>query len=1182
MLRERTWQRFPSGYDDAMLRELYEPALSRAVRYDRCCAYFSSSILAAAARGFGGLIQTLLALGDSAPRPAVRLLVNEQLAREDVDALLGGGDTSRIADQLLSQLLDPVGVLETKRLEMLAFLVREGLLEIKVGVMKSGQGILHAKFGVITDQQGDSIVFGGSSNESRSGLQLNYENLEVSTSWQDPERLEKHQQEFEFLWQGQHPLIDTFDLPDAVTYKLIQFAPEHVPTEPHLDHLPRQRAQMLVRYALEAPFMAGGGDTMDALAPVGLWPHQRGVVREVAEAWPEGRLLCDEVGMGKTLEAIMALRRLLAGRGVGRALLLVPAGLLRQWQGELREKGGLLVPRLDGSTLTWPDGSARKVSLEEALHEKVLLMSREAARLPHNREVILRGSAWDVVILDESHAARRRNVSQVGEYNSASLLLELLRQLQLRQKARSLMLLSATPMQTHAWEPWDLLAVLGEGGPWLADFDGVERLYHAASVLETQGKLSDRSAEYLAYLIAQDELFPPLPGLIAEPRDEQQVRTVLRWPRSGTAPRIAQWLRERNPLGRRMHRNTRETLREYHRQGLLTDEPTRRDVQDVIYEFSTTGEREVYDQVKGYIDRRFAELAPEEQRSGKGFVLTVYRRRAASSLRALTTSLERRAAGLQSVISAGGAPGGEALTALEVEDLPDDDDLHVDVGSSFPTSPRKAAKELGELQPLLTNLYALGITDSKLGHLRQVLGQVTADGRSVLIFSQYADTMDYLRRELARDYGEAVASYSGEGGAVFRAGQWKSITKDEVTALLRQGHIQFLVCTDAASEGLNLQAAGAIVNYDLPWNPSRVEQRIGRVDRIGQQRSQVRIVNLYLKDSVDDQVYRALRARCGLFEHFVGEMQPVLAAARRMLDGREAVDLGVLASEAAALTTDHARRAAYQRSRLSAPDLPDPALTLAELCTVLEENAEELGLRISGNVYELAGVLYAADQKTLEHDESLRPLSVLDVGLRGLPGGLSLPDERLPLVTGTAQQGAFRRTVMLWVQGEEATEISNLADLRNRVHAWDGKPVHLPTWLKAAKTAQQQATGDVAEMSERTQTLGQNMLKRQRQAARFRLTWQLGKFLACYDADLHDPNRSMYRRMTAEGTGELSAQRLNRVYTTLGGYPQWDTAVVTDLRNFAKALKNFERKNRQTGKQIDAALDDPRWQAKGT
>ena len=83
---DRTWKRFLEGPDQALLEELYVPMLSSAVRYDRSCAYFSSSILAAAARGFAAFIRNLLEMRDAAPRPAVRLVVNEEMPAEDVRA----------------------------------------------------------------------------------------------------------------------------------------------------------------------------------------------------------------------------------------------------------------------------------------------------------------------------------------------------------------------------------------------------------------------------------------------------------------------------------------------------------------------------------------------------------------------------------------------------------------------------------------------------------------------------------------------------------------------------------------------------------------------------------------------------------------------------------------------------------------------------------------------------------------------------------------------------------------------------------------------------------------------------------------------------------------------------------------------------------------------------------------
>ena len=1177
MLRDRTWLEFISGPDDTVLTELYEPALSCAVKYDRSCAYFASSVLAAAARGFGGLIQNLLALGDDAPKPAIRLLVNEHLEPQDLDALLNTSDLKILEEKLLPRLSDPVDALAKARLEMLAYLVAKGLLEVKVGVMRAGQGIMHAKFGLITDAAGESLVFAGSGNESRSGLRLNYENLEVSGSWDRPGRQKHFAEQFESLWEGTHPAVATLRLPDAVKHQLIKLAPEAPPKEPRSSARERQEASMRLRFLLEVPYTQNGQDTVDALAPVSLWPHQRVVARDVVEAWPAGRLLCDEVGMGKTLEAITSLRRLLAGRGVQRALLLVPAGLLRQWQGELREKGGLIVPRIEGTDqLIWPDGRQKKVSLEAALTEPLVLMSRETARLEVNRTTLMASTPWDLVILDESHAARRRSVSQVGEYNSASLLLQLLRELQLRQKARSLLLLSATPMQTQAWEPWDLLSVLGEGGAWLADFENVELLYRAAHHLENGRSLSTASSTFLAHLIASDPSFPPMADLVSDPRVEAAVRVLLDWPPPGRAKDVAAWLRQGSPLGRRMHRNTRETLREYHRLGMIEREPPTRDVQDAIFEFGDSQERTIYDQVTQYIDRRFSELGSEEKRSGKGFVLTVYRRRAASSLRALALSLQRRSDVLRAYLQQQAV--NDLQQQLTTDDVPDDDDVPADLGTSLPQTPAQALAELNELSPMLAGLNALGIIDSKLAHMRGVLKKLAAEGRSVLIFTQYADTMKHLRAELSRDYGAAVASYSGEGGSIYASGAWSEASKDEVTRLVRQGAIRFLVCTDAASEGLNLQAAGAIVNYDLPWNPSRVEQRIGRIDRIGQKRTIVKIVNLYLKDSVDDQVYGALRRRCGLFNHFVGAMQPVLALARRMLDGSQPVDLAALDGMADELEGDYAKQAPYINKAELTANLPEPAATLVDLAACIDRLPPEAGVaKAAEGIWGIGDQVFAADPALLEGNPTLRPLSFLDPAIRHLPDGLEIPGERLPLVTETSQSGGFRFCVMLWVDHGGHREILSLADLEGAIKAWDGRQADPQRWIEARAAASSQINMQLTHLQNRAQEVQAEGLAAQVAAASFRLTWQLGKYLICREPSFRQPNPQMHRIMTTVTEG--SRDRMRRVHKLID-YPQWPDALADELRRFGKQVGAHEKKNRLSGKQIDAALDDPRWQAR--
>ena len=335
-------------------------------------------------------------------------MVNEELAAEDVQAMTETGNSSQLEEHLLRRFKNSKEALEKDRLGMLAWLVKQGLLEVRVGVMRSGGGIVHAKFGIMTDEASDAVVFSGSGNESAQGLLANYEQLEVSTSWEDLNRHQEYTREFESPWKNTHSDVYTVTLPEALRLKLVKFAPREAPVVEPSTALARQKAAMIWKFIVEAPYLPNGAAACDATAMVDLWPHQRRVVEETAKAWPDGRLLCDEVGMGKTIEAILILRRLMAGRGVRRVLVLLPAGLLKQWQAELREKGGMIFPRLEGtSQLVWPDDRAEKVgSLAEALEQDVLLMSRETARTENNMPYLLAAEPWDLVLMDEAHTPR--------------------------------------------------------------------------------------------------------------------------------------------------------------------------------------------------------------------------------------------------------------------------------------------------------------------------------------------------------------------------------------------------------------------------------------------------------------------------------------------------------------------------------------------------------------------------------------------------------------------------------------------------------------------------------------------------------------------------------------------------------------------------------------------------------
>ena len=1186
-LTDVQWQRFLRGPDSQLLEGLYIPALSRAVRYDRCCAYFSSHVLAVAARGFGGFIENILARQDTLPKPAARLLVNEELDADDLDALLTADDQAPLIDMLLKQFKTPRRALEKNRLAMLAWLVAHDWLEVRVGLMRRTQGINHAKYGIITDAHGNHLAFMGSDNETGHALVENYEEVTTGTSWDDADFVENYQARFDALWEDRDEFVKTVPLPEAVRLKLITFAPEQPPPEPPID-TEEAAATMMWHFIAAAPFLPNGEFASDATAMVDLWPHQKRVVDEAANAFPAGRLLCDAVGMGKTIEAILILRRLLNGRGVKRALILVPAGLLQQWQDEFREKGGLLVPYWDRNTLFQPNGVKESMEASEALRKHdVILISREWARRDNNREVVLSASRWDLVLLDEAHAARRK-ASVEGEFNVGNLLLQLLRELQLRNLTRGILLLSATPMQTQPWEPWDLLTVLGVGGPWMVEFRDIRTYYDGIAGLRSTG-VDIPTATAMGQLIAHDDGFPspPLPIQTTTPQGIGQGLAFC--PLGEQRETCANWLRRGAPLGRYMHRNTRNTLKAYHKLGLLDSPPPTRQLKDVVFDYQSQAERDCYEAITRYIDRRYDEL--ESERGGKGFVMTVYRRRAVSSPRALRRSLGRRIELLDRVIRKQWLEDAHFSQEEEIDprDL-SDADMDDTVNPALPTDPEVAAAEKKEIESLLQQLDDLGHTDSKLRKFWTELKAVTADGRSVLVFSEYFDTLVYLRDRLRPSYGKTLGCFSGGGGQIWNGEKWQSVSKAEVTSRLQDGQLNVLICTDAASEGLNLQAASAVINYDLPWNPSKVEQRIGRIDRIGQQQKELLIRNLFIKDSVDMLVYGALQDRCDLFTHFVGYMQPVLAKARialkSNLKGSQVESfLSDLGNEANAVQLDVTVTNAFVESEAQSPGAKIlPPVTRQDIDIALE-SLSELNSLVKAtyekklNAWRLSGlrrraVKVTTDRDTLERNPEVLPMTLGTELLEQLAAKLPR-SSCMPLLVAEHTAGPFRCAEARWVHPDGIVVVESAGQLRDLIDAWDGTSPPPALVTRADTEAAGAAKKRVLDMQERARERQEAGLERQLEAARRRLMRELGRTLRCIgsgDLTVMFPN-AVRREAQLDG-------RYHKALQVLGGYPQWSPDEVAAINKFVKNLKPKQIKARIAGSEIDAALHDPRWMAR--
>lgn len=348
-------------------------------------------------------------------------------------------------------------------------------------------------------------------------------------------------------------------------------------------------------------------------------------------------------------------------------------------------------------------------------------------------------------------------------------------------------------------------------------------------------------------------------------------RDLLRWNDEELAAAV-QFFRAHTPLRHYVFRHTRNLLKRYRAEGRLDKNIPTRVVADRFIEFETATERELYDRIERYI-REVYVAADEQNRGGVGFVMTIYRRRLTSSFAAIRCSLERRREHLLG--EDGGEKAGLVQEDLEEEDL--DRDVSEELERRGAAVALDVAEELRFIEEFLEDIDR-GVGDTKFSHFIRDLAEAFQRHRTVVVFTQYTDTLDYLRDELRSIYGQQVACYSGRGGEHWDGERWVPATKEDIKTRFAEGNeIKLLLCTEAASEGLNLQTCSLLINYDMPWNPMKVEQRIGRIDRIGQEAEEVEVINYFYEDTVEARIHQRLGQRIKGFQWVVGPLQPILA-----------------------------------------------------------------------------------------------------------------------------------------------------------------------------------------------------------------------------------------------------------------------------------------------------------------
>lgn len=622
-----------------------------------------------------------------------------------------------------------------------------------------------------------------------------------------------------------------------------------------------------------APFMANGEALLTASSKVKPYPHQLTIAGRIVNTVPPRFLLSDEVGLGKTIEVGLAIKELQLRGLLDRVLIVAPKLLVNQWIGELERRFNVFCKEITSAEFS--EASRRGRNPFDQLD--VAITSYQFIQREQRRQVLFDAEPWNIVIIDEAHHIRRDPIR--GEKNELFKLVDGSDENEgLREKSDGLLLVTATPLQLRIQELFDLLSILGLGGKW-AIRQYFERFFENVIVRNSAilPYRIDMARDFLSWgeydrQLIQKEIVKTgsYATAIEEIMFSGRQPSAEELKNRGFVEELHKILDHSTPLRWSMFRNTREVLERY---GLRIP---KRVPKDHLFPLGKPDEAEIYNELSDYI-RDYYEKSRRENRKALGFVMATYRKRLTSSFYAIKKSLEKRLDYLTQVRS------GKATSLLGELTLPEEQE---DEDDAYTEDDRQQAylehrefsqdveEEIGHVRKLLEHVQSLR-SDTKLTILRDQLETLFRRGTDkIIIFTQYYDTLEYLRDSLSDSYHDKIVCYSGKGGEISDDSQWKRVPTDDAVRVFQQ-RASMMISTEAGSEGKNFQFCNVIINFDLPWNPMRVEQRIGRVDRIGQTRD-VEIHNMFFEKTIDGEVYSRLRKRIRLFETVVGPLHPIL------------------------------------------------------------------------------------------------------------------------------------------------------------------------------------------------------------------------------------------------------------------------------------------------------------------
>ncbi|MCO8122598.1 SNF2-related protein [Stieleria sp. TO1_6] len=831
-------------------KRLYDSFLSQrlknAASYDRIAGYFQSSLLALAADEFKTI-------------PHVRIVCNTDVNPADVHAVRQslGPRREELEQSLLRMvwnegefphLVDVYGEQAKERLRILQELVTLDpdsgrSFEIRI-VPDCEFGFVHGKAGVIRYQDGTATSFMGSANDSQRAWSQNYELV-----WEDPsaESIEWVQEEFDALWERGFPISQ---------YIVRQIG--RLGSRTIIEHIGDWRKSPAVEKVLaEVP-------TCTEL--FGFWEHQKYFIKmafdehRLYEDLP-GRgaryLLADGVGLGKTLQ-LGGLAKLIGTLSDEPILIVAPKAVVAQWQEEIYDK--LAAPSAVWTGKGWltergefhpaTEESVTKCPRKIAIVSTSVVLSATRSVMNGRLAEELLKKRFSCVLWDEAHKIRRENVREPKVWGPPKKNLLYEWAMKLAARCRTMILATATPVQLHPIELWDLLNVLAVNndqvlgtayGRWshcdAAAKTNFEILAGRESVDDAVEKWSywkdplPRERHHDVFRMVRATLNVAETSDVAVNADIDRIDPLDR--------EELDWIdvRELNPFTMRVIKRSRDRLEKDGKLVRIELIP----VDDDQPVTATHSIREALD-----LAERFAKELHKKNTAG-GFIKTLLQRRVGSSV----------IAGLKT-----------AQRMLEQEEIEDEEGANERSPSLSDAGIYPLTPEERELLGLLRDHLKRQVDhdgdpkfDRVLDTLESRFDDQTWLERGVLIFSQFYDSAYALCEFLAQHLDLAIGLYANSSSSkLFENGKIQTIDRELLKEKVRVGTLKILVGTDAASTGLNLQTLGSLINLDLPWNPTTLEQRKGRVQR-GTVAKQIPYCNLRYNEGVEARLFNVLTGR---------------------------------------------------------------------------------------------------------------------------------------------------------------------------------------------------------------------------------------------------------------------------------------------------------------------------------